>query len=90
VLGGKVPAAPVNTIADIFADPHVRGRDMLVSVPQPGSATPVQLAGQPIKLTATPAGVSGRAPLLDEHGDEIRAELATGAAEHPVAGLEAL
>jgi crotonobetainyl-CoA:carnitine CoA-transferase CaiB-like acyl-CoA transferase len=90
VLGGKVPAAPVNTIADIFADPHVRGRDMLVSVPQPGSATPVVLAGQPIKLTATPAGVSGRAPLLDEHGDEIRAELETGAAGQPVAGLEAL
>ncbi len=92
-LGGEVPVAPVNTVEDIFADAHPRGREMLVSVPHPGCAEPVVLAGQPIKFTATPSGVAGRAPLLDEHGDEIRGELAP---DHPPArergfnGLEAI
>ncbi|MFE5702305.1 CaiB/BaiF CoA transferase family protein [Rhodococcus koreensis] len=74
VLGGKVPFGPVNTVADIFADPHARSREMLVPVDNPGSATQAVIAGQPIKFSATPARVQGRAPLLDEHGDELRRE----------------
>jgi crotonobetainyl-CoA:carnitine CoA-transferase CaiB-like acyl-CoA transferase len=77
-LGDEVPAAPVNTVADIFEDPHIHIREMLVEVEHPGMARPVTLAGQPIKFTQTPAHVRGRAPLLDEHGDAIRAELRRG------------
>ena len=33
-------------------------------------------ANTPIKFTRTKAGVNRRAPLLDEHGDEVRAEVA--------------
>lgn len=76
-LGGEVPVAPVNDIADIFADPHVAARDMLATVEHPGSARPVQIAGAPIKFTKTPSGVRDRAPLLDEHADAIRAEMAS-------------
>ncbi|MDO8212234.1 CaiB/BaiF CoA-transferase family protein [Conexibacter sp. CPCC 206217] len=79
-LGDLVPAAPVNTVVDIFEDPHVRARDMLVEIDHPGMDRTVTVAGQPIKFSETPAGVHGRAPLLDEHGDEIRAELAAEAA----------
>ncbi|MDO8212217.1 CaiB/BaiF CoA-transferase family protein [Conexibacter sp. CPCC 206217] len=75
-LGGEVPAAPVNSAADIFADEHPRRRGMLLSVPHPGCPEPVVIAGQPIKFTATPSELGRRAPLLDEHGDEIRCELA--------------
>jgi crotonobetainyl-CoA:carnitine CoA-transferase CaiB-like acyl-CoA transferase len=74
-LGGRVPVAPVNRVDDIFADPHVRAREMLVEVEQPGSATPVVLAGSAIKLTETPAEIRRRAPLLGEHTEEILAEL---------------
>jgi crotonobetainyl-CoA:carnitine CoA-transferase CaiB-like acyl-CoA transferase len=74
-LGGRVPVAPVNRVDDIFADPHVHAREMLVEVEQPGSARPVTLAGSAIKLTETPAGVRRRAPLLGEHTDEILAEV---------------
>lgn len=65
-LGGVVPIGPVNDAAAIFADPHVRQREMLVEVEQPGSDRPVTIAGSPIKLSATPSGVRGRAPLLGE------------------------
>jgi crotonobetainyl-CoA:carnitine CoA-transferase CaiB-like acyl-CoA transferase len=74
-LGGRVPVAPVNTMSDIFADERTHAREMLVGVDHPGVPEPVLIPGQPIKFSATPAGVAGRAPLLDEHGDEIRAEL---------------
>jgi crotonobetainyl-CoA:carnitine CoA-transferase CaiB-like acyl-CoA transferase len=65
-LGGRIPIGPVNDAADIFDDEHVRLRNMLVEVEQPGSDTPVTIAGSPIKFSATPSGVRGRGPLLGE------------------------
>ncbi|NHN48920.1 CoA transferase [Halostella sp. JP-L12] len=66
-----IPVAPVQNTADIFADPHVRDREMLVDVEQPGADERVTVAGSPIKMTETPPAPDGRAPLLDEHRDEI-------------------
>ena len=74
-LGGRVPVGPVQTADDIFADPHVEARSMLVEVPQPDGSRPVVLPGSPIKLTATPAGVYRRPPRLGEHTAEVLAEV---------------
>ncbi|MEY7848074.1 succinyl-CoA:mesaconate CoA-transferase [Natrarchaeobius sp. A-rgal3] len=73
-LEGAVPVAPVQTTDDIFADPHVRKREMLVAVDQPGADRTVEIAGNPIKMTETPPEPRGRAPLLDEHRSEILGE----------------
>jgi crotonobetainyl-CoA:carnitine CoA-transferase CaiB-like acyl-CoA transferase len=73
-LGGKVPVGPVNTVDDIFADPHIKARDMLTEVEQPSMDRPVMVPNSPIKLTRTPAGVRTRAPLLGEHTDEVLKE----------------
>jgi len=73
-LSHLVPAGPVNTMADIFEDPHVAAREMLPEIQQVG-ARPVRLAGQPIKLTRTPSRVYHRAPILGEHNEEILAEI---------------
>lgn len=70
-LGDDVPCAPVQDTADIFADPHVAAREMLVEVEQPGAEEPVTIAGTPIKMTGTPPEPGGRAPLLDEHREEL-------------------
>jgi crotonobetainyl-CoA:carnitine CoA-transferase CaiB-like acyl-CoA transferase len=74
-LGGKVPVGPVNTAADVFSDPHVWIRKMLAEVSLPGDNGTVKLAATPIKLTATPAGIYRRPPLLGEHTAEILEEL---------------
>lgn len=70
-LGGTVPVGPVNTVEDIVRDPHVTARNMLSHLEQPGSGSPVMVVAPPIKFLRTPASVRDRAPLLDEHRDEI-------------------
>lgn len=74
VLGGEVPFGPVNDIADIYADPHVRAHGMLAELELEGLAERAVVAGTPIRLQQTPGGVHRRGPLLGEHGAEIRAE----------------
>ena len=63
-LGGQVPFGPLNTIADIAADPHVASRGMLAKVPHPnGAHNPWTVAANPLRfgshghgaLTAPPA-----------------------------------
>lgn len=79
-LGGEVPFGPVNDAVDIFADPHVAVREMLQPVEHPGSTQTATIAGVPVRMTRTQGRVRSRAPLLDEHGDIIRAEFGLDAA----------
>ncbi|MGW0035718.1 CaiB/BaiF CoA transferase family protein [Gordonia sp. NPDC003376] len=76
VLGGKVPVGAVRDVKEILEDPHVEARGMAVRLEHPGSGKVVTVAGQPIKFSRTPAVPTKRAPLLNEHGPEIRAHLA--------------
>jgi crotonobetainyl-CoA:carnitine CoA-transferase CaiB-like acyl-CoA transferase len=66
---------PVNDAAGLFAEPHLRTREMLVAVEHPGSERPVVLPGSPIKYTGTPSGIYRRPPKLGEHNAEVLAEL---------------
>jgi len=79
-LGGEVPFGPVCTARDIFDDPHYRVREMIVEVEHPGCAEPVQIAGVPIKLSATPGKIQRRAPLLGEHTDSVLRDIGIDAA----------
>ena len=74
-LGGSVPVGPVNDAADLFSDPHLAARNMLVAVDHPGSARKVVLPNSPIHLSETPSGIYRRPPKLGEHNDEVCAEL---------------
>lgn len=80
-LDGKVPFGPVNTAADIYADPHVAAREMLVKLEHPGSAKPVTVASTPIRMTATPGGVVHRAPLVGENTSDVLLQLGLSVAE---------
>ncbi len=72
-LGGKVPCGPVNEPGDLFDDPHVAAREMLIAVEQPVGRPIVQIA-PPIRMSATPPGIYRRAPRLGEHTDEVLSE----------------
>jgi crotonobetainyl-CoA:carnitine CoA-transferase CaiB-like acyl-CoA transferase len=70
--GQGVPAGPINTVADVFADPQVLARGMRIDLPSgaakggaiPSVRSPIVMDGQPM--------VAGRpSPRLGEHTDEV-------------------
>ena len=74
VLGGRVPCGPVNTAADIFADPHVAAREMISRFALPGDNPEVAIAGSPLKFLESPTAFYRRAPRLGEHNEEVLRE----------------
>lgn len=69
-----VPAAPVNNVAEMVADPQVEAREMFVEHDHP-TYGPLKVTGTPLKLSETPGRIDRLAPLPGEHNDEIFGEL---------------
>jgi len=65
-----VPAGPILTYDQVFADPQVRHREMVVEVDHP-VAGQSRVLGVPIKFTESPAGIRRAAPTLGQHTPEI-------------------
>jgi crotonobetainyl-CoA:carnitine CoA-transferase CaiB-like acyl-CoA transferase len=68
-----VPCGPINSIADMAADPQTAAREMVVELEHPRAGR-TRALGLPIKLSATPGKVARAAPLLGEHTREVLAE----------------
>jgi len=66
LLEHRIPAAPINTMAEIFQDPQFRARDMLVETPDEEIGA-VTLGGVVPRLTETPGAIrwAGRAKGAD-------------------------
>jgi crotonobetainyl-CoA:carnitine CoA-transferase CaiB-like acyl-CoA transferase len=75
-----VPCGPINDLAEVFADPHVRSRGMTVDVPHPLAGS-VRLVASPIKLSATPVRYRSAPPLLGADTEAVLRELGLAAAE---------
>lgn len=69
LMRNGVPAGPVNTVPQAFAQPHVAIRKMLVE--QDGHRAP----GIPVKLSDTPGAPGRLPPKVNQHATEIMAEL---------------
>ena len=68
-----IPSGPINSYAEVFADPQIVARDMVVTVDHPTLGT-MRTLGSPIKLSATPPEVRRRAPHLGEHTQGVLRE----------------
>ena len=73
-LDGSVPIGPVQTMADIYKDPHVAARGMLETCQPPGDNPEMSLAANPIKFTETPTTLYQTPPTLGQHNAEVLAE----------------
>jgi formyl-CoA transferase/CoA:oxalate CoA-transferase len=75
-----VPAGPIYLLSDLFSDPQIRHRQMVVGVDHPRAGRIMQ-TGVPVKLSATPGRIASPPPLLGEHTDRILLELGYDAAQ---------
>lgn len=75
-LFGKagLPCGPINSIPEVFEDPHTLARNLILNVDHP-TAGSVKLTGFPYKFSQTPAEVHLPPPLLGEHTSEILVDL---------------
>jgi crotonobetainyl-CoA:carnitine CoA-transferase CaiB-like acyl-CoA transferase len=69
-----VPVGPVNDVAEILADPHVRARGLVSSFDYPGVGE-FRALGLPYKFLGWDDPAVGRPPALGEHTDAVLKEM---------------
>lgn len=82
-----IPHSPIMSMADIFADPHYRARDMIIDVPDEQLGLLPQPGVIP-KLSRTPGRVTHAGATMGRHTDEILSGL-LGMSADEIAALRA-
>ena len=68
----KIGCGPINTLSEVFADPHVKAREMVIEMEhQTTGKAPLKLIANPIKMGQTPPSYRNPPPLLGEHTNQI-------------------
>jgi crotonobetainyl-CoA:carnitine CoA-transferase CaiB-like acyl-CoA transferase len=71
----QIGCGPINNLQQVFDDPHVKAREMVVNVPHPltgdGGAA---LIASPMKFSDTPVTYRHAPPLLGQHTEEVLRE----------------
>jgi crotonobetainyl-CoA:carnitine CoA-transferase CaiB-like acyl-CoA transferase len=65
-----IPCGPINTVSQIFNDPHIKAREFVWECEHPTAGT-IKLSGSPMHLSETPARLYKAPPLLGEDDDKI-------------------
>jgi formyl-CoA transferase len=69
----EIPCGPINDYSQVFAEPQILARDMVVETEHPVLGR-LNTLGSPLKLSVTPTDAGRRAPLFAEHSEEILKE----------------
>ncbi|MBR0680980.1 CoA transferase [Roseomonas eburnea] len=76
----KITSGPINTAADVEADPHIRARGLIVEIPHHKGGT-VRVPGSPLHLSATPVEYRHGIPAPGGDTDDVLADFAGMTAE---------
>lgn len=82
----QVPAECINSVADLFAHPHIQARENIVRVPDERVGA-LAMPGVIPKFSATPGRIEHLGPDLGSHNDSIYGEL-LGLDASEIAGLK--
>ena len=82
-----VPCGPINDVGEVYQDPQVLARGLVVELPHPTAGT-VKLVRNPMRLSATPTLADLAPPLLGQHTEQVLGEL-LGHSAADVAALRA-
>jgi crotonobetainyl-CoA:carnitine CoA-transferase CaiB-like acyl-CoA transferase len=69
-----LPCGPINNYEQVFADPHVRARDLVRETDHPTLGR-IPTIGAPVKMSLTPPVAGRPAPLLGQHTREVLREV---------------
>lgn len=67
----QIGCGPINTLAEVFADPQVQARGAVVQMPHAASPDGVRVIANPVRLSETPADYRMPPPVLGQHTDEV-------------------
>ena len=71
----KIGCGPINNLRQVFDDPHVKAREMVVNVPHPATGdSGADLIASPMKFSDTPVTYRHAPPLLGQHTEEVLRE----------------
>jgi crotonobetainyl-CoA:carnitine CoA-transferase CaiB-like acyl-CoA transferase len=65
-----VPCGSVRDLREVFSDPQLIARDMIVPM-QHAAAGDIRVLGTPIKLSDTPAALRAAPPTLGQHTESV-------------------
>lgn len=82
----NVPSGPINGFAEVFADPQIVHREMLMRLPHATAGSVPQVAN-PVKFSATPVEYKRGPPVLGQHTAEVLREV-LGMDDAAIAGLQ--
>ncbi len=83
----SIGGGPINRLSEVFADPQVKARNMVVEMAHPTAAGgTVKLLANPVRLSATPADYRLPPPLLGADTEAVLGEL-LGLDPAAIAGL---
>ncbi|EGL82561.1 L-carnitine dehydratase/bile acid-inducible protein F [Caldalkalibacillus thermarum TA2.A1] len=80
-----IPCGPINNMKELFHDPQVAAREMVVSMQHP-TAGDIRLVGSPLKLSRTPVQFRCPPPRAGEHTREVLRDL--GIADREIEALK--
>jgi crotonobetainyl-CoA:carnitine CoA-transferase CaiB-like acyl-CoA transferase len=83
-----IPAGPINQIHEVFSDPHVRARGLVVEQCLAEGLPPIRMIGNPIRFSRTPIEYGSPPPRLGAHTAEIVGGLVGTSAPNPEREVE--
>ena len=72
----KIGCGPINELSDVFDDPQVKSREMVIEMDHPATGgRKAKLIASPVKMSGTPVSYRKAPPTLGQHTEDVLGEM---------------